>query len=74
MIALTDAAADLDALYRAKQGADVTVSKMLAHADVKSEQLHNAINALTSALDGTYTDEAEAVKMAIMKAVKALNS
>jgi hypothetical protein len=73
MIALADTAADLDALYRAKQGADVTVSKLLAHADVKTEQLHNAIAALTGALDGTYTDEAEAVKMAIMKAVKAIH-
>ncbi|MFN3188359.1 MAG: hypothetical protein ACK42D_02330, partial [Candidatus Paceibacteria bacterium] len=73
MIALADTAADLDALYRAKQGADVTVSKLLAHADVKTEQLHNAIAALTGALDGTYTDEGEAVKMAIMKAVKAIH-
>ncbi len=73
MIALADTAADLDALYRAKQGADVTVSKLLAHSDVKTEQLHNAIAALTGALDGTYTDEAEAVKMAIMKAVKAIH-
>ena len=73
MIALADTAADLDALYRAKQGADVTVSKLLAHADVKTEQLHDAISALTGALDGTYTNEAEAVKMAIMKAVKAIH-
>jgi len=75
MIALADAAADLDALYRIKQGGDAQVSDMLANAgeNVIVEQLHNAIAALTSALDGTYTNEAEAVKMAIMKATKAIN-
>ena len=76
MIALTDAAADLDALYRVKQGVDASVSTMLVSigAAVPVEKLHAAINALTSALDGTYTTEAEAVKMAIMKATKAINS
>jgi len=75
MIALADAAADLDALYRIKQGGDAQVSDMLANAgeNVIVEQLHDAIAALTSALDGTYTNEAEAVKMAIMKATKAIN-
>ena len=75
MIALADAAADLDALYRIKQGGEATVSNMLASSgeNVTAEQLHSAISAITSALDGTYSNEAEAVKMAIMKATKAIN-
>ena len=75
MIALADAAADLDALYRIKQGEEATISNMLASSgeNVSAEQLHLAISAITSALDGTYTNEAEAVKMAIMKATKAIN-
>ncbi len=73
MIALADAAADLDALYRAKSGVPAQVSQVLAGATLSGVQLQAAIAALTSALDGTYTDEAEAVKMAIMKAVKAIH-
>ncbi len=75
MIALADAAADLDAVYRSRKGEEVTISDMLATSvtDLSVEQLEAAIKALTSALDGTYTDEASAVKMAIMKAVKAVS-
>jgi uncharacterized repeat protein (TIGR01451 family) len=72
MIALADAAADLDAVYRIKKGADATVSDMLAQetANLSDEQVASMIAALTGALDGTYSDESSAVKMAIMKAVK----
>jgi hypothetical protein len=72
MIALADAAADLDALFRMRQGAEAQASALLQQetATVSDEQIREAIEALTSALDGTYTDEAAAVKMAIMKAVK----
>jgi hypothetical protein len=73
MISLADAAADLDALYRAQNGVPSQVSVVLAQASLSSEQLQAAIAALTGALDGTYTDEAAAVKMAIMKAVKAIH-
>ncbi len=74
MIALADAAADLDAAYRAKTGEDVTISNLLARetANLSPDALQDAIKALTGALDGTYNTEEEAVKMAIMKAVKAL--
>lgn len=74
MVALADAAADIDAIYRSRKGEEVSVSDLLitqARA-LSTEQLEAAIVALTSALDGTYTDEASAVKMAIMKAVKAV--
>jgi hypothetical protein len=73
MIALADAASDLDALYRFRKGEQSDISEMLKAESVRlsSEQLQAAIQALTSALDGTYTDEESAVKMAIMKAVKA---
>ncbi|MCB9812641.1 DUF11 domain-containing protein [Candidatus Nomurabacteria bacterium] len=72
MFALADAAADLDAVYRNRRGGSATVSDMLTAETAKfsDEQIKNMITALTGALDGTYTDEASAVKMAIMKAVK----
>jgi len=72
MVALADAAADLDALYRNRKGANESVSDLLttATAALSDTQIADMINALTGALDGTYTDEASAVKMAIMKAVK----
>ncbi len=73
MFALADAAADLDALYRSRRGGNVKVSTMLISetANLSDEKIKAMITALTGALDGTYTDEASAVKMAIMKAVKA---
>jgi uncharacterized repeat protein (TIGR01451 family) len=72
MFALADAAADFDAVYRNRTGADVSVSDMLTTeaAKLSDEKIKNVITALTGAIDGTYTDEASAVKMAIMKAVK----
>tara|TARA_B100000508_G_scaffold141067_1_gene145853 strand:- start:5251 stop:8847 length:3597 start_codon:yes stop_codon:yes gene_type:complete len=72
MFALADAAADLDAVYRKRRGNDVAVSEMLISEtkDLSDEKIKSMIAALTGALDGTYTDEASAVKMAIMKAVK----
>ena len=75
MVALADAASDLDAAYRARKGETVSISNMLSTsvATLSTEQLEAAIAALTGALDGTYTDEASAVKMAIMKAVKSVS-
>lgn len=75
MIALADAASDFDAIYRARKGETVHVSALLLSQTerLNETQLKDAIHALTSALDGTYTDEASAVKMSIMKAVKVLS-
>ncbi len=72
MFALADAASDLDSVVRARKGGKEVVSEMLMKETAKltDEQLLKMIEALTGALDGTYTDEASAVKMAIMKAVK----
>ncbi|MCA9361722.1 hypothetical protein KC845_04180 [Candidatus Kaiserbacteria bacterium] len=72
MVALADAASDLDALYRSRKGGNGVVSDLLhtETAKLSDEQIEAMISALTSAIDGTYTDEASAVKMAIMKAVK----
>jgi hypothetical protein len=72
MFALADAAADFDNVVRARRGSDVKVSNLLATeaAKLSDEKIKNIVAALTGALDGTYTDEASAVKMAIMKAVK----
>ncbi len=72
MVALADATTDLDALYRFKKGEDPAISEMLKKegSRLSEEQLQEILRALTSALDGTYTDEEYAVKMAIMKAIK----
>ena len=72
MFALADAAADLDAVYRHRKGEQSTVSELLITetASLSDAQVSEMIAALTGALDGTYTDEASAVKMSIMKAVK----
>jgi hypothetical protein len=72
MFALADAVADFDALYRRRRGEETTISNLLeeASANFSDETIKAITVALTSALDGTYTDEAEAVKTAIMKAVK----
>lgn len=72
MFALADAAADLDSVVRNRRGEDNKISDLLAleTAKLSDQKIKNMIAALTSALDGTYTDEASAVKMAIMKAVK----
>jgi uncharacterized repeat protein (TIGR01451 family) len=72
MFALADAAADFDAVYRNRRGGDKKVSDLLIEEtkNLSDEKLKNIIAALTGALDGTYNDEASAVKMAIMKAVK----
>lgn len=74
MIALADAAADLDAVYKGRSGAVVNISHMLKTETNKfsDEQLQKIISALTSALDGTVTDEESAVKTAIAKAIEAI--
>lgn len=72
MFALADAAADFDNIIRSRKGEDVTVSNLLKTETtvLSDEKIKKIVAALTGALDGTYTDEASAVKMAIMKAVK----
>jgi hypothetical protein len=73
MFALADAASDLDSVYRTRKGAKVGVISDLLKSEsdkLSDEQIMSMIQALTGALDGVYTDEASAVKMAIMKAVK----
>ena len=72
MFALAEAAADLDSVVRNRKGDNSPISEMLLTEtkNVSDEQLQKMITALTGAIDGTYTDEASAVKMAIMKAVK----
>ena len=74
MIALADATADLDALYRFKNGEQTVISDMLMRESeaLSAEAVKSAIAALTSALDGTYDSEQTAVKTAIMKAIKTL--
>ena len=73
MTALAGAAADLDAVFRGRHGEEAEVSEALTYAasNVASTQLEAAIAALASAIDGLYQDEGAAVKLAIMKAIKA---
>lgn len=72
MFALADAAADLDAVYRIRRGGNAVASELLmkSTASLTDAQILAMIEALTGALDGTYTDEGAAVKMSIMKAIK----
>lgn len=75
MVALADAASDLDAVYRMKKGLQVidnSVSELLKSStnELSVEQLHSMMQALTGAVNGTYTDEVTAVKTALLKAVK----
>ena len=72
MFALADAAADLDAVYRIRRGGNAVASELLmkSTASLTDAQVLAMIEALTGALDGTYNDEASAVKMSIMKAIK----
>lgn len=73
MFSLADAVADFDALYRQRQGQNTTISALLTEltTTMSDDTIKAVITALTSALDGTYTSESEAVKTAIMKAMKA---
>lgn len=75
MLALADAAADFDALYRKRQGGEVEVSDLLIASlgDRSDDEVVAVVKTLTSALDGTYTTEEDAVKVAIMKAVRLLS-
>lgn len=74
MVALADAVSEFDAVYRSRRGQQVSISEMLKKETAKltDEQLQSVMTALTSALDGVYTDEESAVKMAIMRAIKAI--
>jgi hypothetical protein len=70
MVALAGATAELDALYRLRKGEEIAVETKLKNeaSRLTDEELRSIIDALTSALDGTYTDEASAVKTAVLKA------
>ncbi len=74
MVALADAASDIDAVYRGRKGDVVKVSDVLEAytRELSTDTLESLTLALTSALDGKYHTEEEAVKMAILKAVQVL--
>lgn len=73
MVALAEAAALLDAAYRARGGAhteeQVPATLLVQLQSYSDDEIKTAVSALTSALDGTYSDEEAAVKIAVMKAV-----
>jgi hypothetical protein len=74
MVALADATSDLEGVLRVRKGEDVVISNLLKEQTdtLSTDTLESLILALTSALDGTYTTEEEAVKMAILKAIQTL--
>jgi uncharacterized repeat protein (TIGR01451 family) len=71
MIALADATTELDSLYRVRMGGSERISDLLASASshLTDTQISEVIHALNAALDGTYSDEMDAVKTAVMKAI-----
>jgi len=75
MIALADAATELEALYRRRNGGSETVSDLLASTSMHliNVQLHEAVQALNSALTGNYENDTEAVRAAVLKAVSAVS-
>jgi hypothetical protein len=74
MVALADAASDLNTVYLERKGQKGEVSDLLRAytRELSTATLEELTLALTSALDGTYHTEEEAVKMAILKAVQVL--
>jgi len=73
LAAIADAAEALDGVIRARRGAG-TAPDMLMHATshVSDEKLKTAVIALVSAIDGTYGDQSSAVRLAVIKALKAV--
>ncbi|MBI4086384.1 hypothetical protein HY416_00160 [Candidatus Kaiserbacteria bacterium] len=74
LVALADAVGDLDALFRVRHDEEIDVPGTLveAAARLSDDQLEEVIQSLASAIDGVYRDEAAAVKLAIIKAIKAV--
>jgi hypothetical protein len=74
MIALADAVSDLNAVCAHKKGEQVTVSNFLIEQTelLSQDTLEEVLKALTTAIDGTYSEEEQAVKMAITKAIAVL--
>jgi hypothetical protein len=74
LIVLADAAEALDCVYRARHDASVHAHSMLVDKARRysDSKLENAISALTSAIDGVYHDETSAVRLAVIRALKAL--
>jgi len=72
--ALAQAAADLDMVFRARRGEHAFGKDALVQAasGLTDAQLETALAALAGAIDGTYRDEAAAVKLAVLKAVNAV--
>ena len=74
MIALADAVSDINAVCAHKKGEQVTVSNFLIEQTtvLSLDTLQSVLQALTTAIDGTYSEEEQAVKMAITKAIAVL--
>lgn len=72
--AVADAAEALDAVVRARRSASVSAPDMLvrASAHIADQKIKEAVTALVSAIDGTYADEEAAVRLAVIKALKAV--
>ncbi len=74
MIAIADAAEALDGVVRARHAGNNTSDMLVrASAHISDEKLKAAVLALVSAIDGTYSDEVAAVRLAVIKALKAIS-
>jgi hypothetical protein len=71
--AIADAAEALDAVLRTRLSGAAGVDMLSqAAAHLSNDQLKNAVSALVSAIDGTYSDEVAAIRLAVIKALKAV--
>ncbi len=74
LLAIADAAEEIDSVIRARKDGSVVAHDLLvrASATISDEKLKSAVSALVSAIDGTYADETAAVRLAVIKALKAV--
>ncbi len=72
MFSLASAAEDINAVYRMRQGVEVSISSMLEEStkELSDADLQNIVKALNGALDGTHDTEEGAVRMSIVNAIK----
>jgi len=70
---IADAAEMLDAVVRARHGLTEAPDMLVrASSHISDEKLKTAVMALVSAIDGTYADQTSAVRLAVIKALKAV--
>ena len=70
---IADTAESLDGIVRARKGTGTAPDMLVRAAEgVADEKIKAAILALVTAIDGTYSDQTAAVRLAVIKALKAV--